>query len=302
MLPDGPLHGGIWPIVYAFFGPDGALDRAAMRRQAQACVAAGAHGIAALGLATEVEKLSPAERHQVMAWLIADVAGAVPVAITVHGETALEQVAFVRAAAELGAACAILQPPPTRPLAEADLARFFAEVAQGSPIPLGIQNAPQYLGVGLGPAAIQGLCRDHPAITLVKAEASALDLADLAAALGDKVRVFNGRGGLELPDCLRAGAAGLIPAPECLDVQLAVWEAFRDGDEARAEAAYAGILPLTVFTMQSIAQLRCYGKRLAARRLGLGAVVDRPPFQAPTPQGLATLERYAAGLGPFAGA
>ena len=299
MVRDGFLPSGIWPIVYAFFGPDGGLDRAAMRRQARACVAAGAPGIAALGLATEVEKLSPGERHRLMAWLLADVGGAVPVAVTVFGETPAAQIAFIRAAADLGAACAILQPPPTRPLAEADLARFFADVAEAAPIPLGIQNAPQYLGVGLSPAAVLALCRDHANIVLLKAETSALEIADLVAALGSRVCVFNGRGGLELPDCLRAGGAGLIPAPECLDVQLSIWAAMQANDEAHAEELYAGILPLTVFTMQSVAQLRCYGKRLLARRLGLGPVVDRPPFQAPTALGLAALDRHAASLGPL---
>ena len=66
---------GIYPILYAFFDREGRLDREAMRRQTDACVRNGAHGIAALGLATEVGKLSLVERHTVMEWLLADVAG-----------------------------------------------------------------------------------------------------------------------------------------------------------------------------------------------------------------------------------
>jgi len=50
---------GIYPILYAFFGPDGRLDEAAMRKQVRCCLAGGAHGLAVLGLATEVNKLSP---------------------------------------------------------------------------------------------------------------------------------------------------------------------------------------------------------------------------------------------------
>ncbi|MBM3396839.1 MAG: dihydrodipicolinate synthase family protein, partial [Betaproteobacteria bacterium] len=49
--------GGIYPMQYAFYDRTGALDEALMRRQVNACVAAGAHGIAVLGLATEVNKL-----------------------------------------------------------------------------------------------------------------------------------------------------------------------------------------------------------------------------------------------------
>jgi len=55
-------------MLYAFFGADGGLDRDAMRRQVHACVANGAHGLAVLGLATEVAKLSGSERHQMVEW------------------------------------------------------------------------------------------------------------------------------------------------------------------------------------------------------------------------------------------
>ena len=54
---------GVYPILYAFFGADGRLDRAAMRRQVEACIRGGAHGIAALGLATEVNKLTDSEKR-----------------------------------------------------------------------------------------------------------------------------------------------------------------------------------------------------------------------------------------------
>jgi len=45
-----PLPHGIVPMQYAFFGPDGALDVGAFRRQVEACLCAGVQGIAILGL------------------------------------------------------------------------------------------------------------------------------------------------------------------------------------------------------------------------------------------------------------
>jgi len=55
---------GVHIILYAMFGADEALDRAAMRRQVELCLKAEVAGIAALGLATEVAKLSFVERCQ----------------------------------------------------------------------------------------------------------------------------------------------------------------------------------------------------------------------------------------------
>jgi 4-hydroxy-tetrahydrodipicolinate synthase len=297
MPPARPAFAGIYPILYAFFTAEGGLDRQAMRRQVEACIAGGAHGVAALGLATEVSKLTPAERRQVMEWVLEDVAGRVPVAITVFGETPAEQIGFVRAAAALGASWCILQPPPTRPISEPELVRFFGTVADAAPIPVGIQNAPQYIGVGLGTEGLLALRRQHANFVLLKGEASALEIARTVEALNGEVTVFNGRGGLELPDVLRAGCAGLIPAPETFDVQVQVFGAMQAGDGLKAERLYREILPLIVFLMQSIEQFICYGKRLTARRLGLGEVHDRAPCQTPEPLGIQAMQRYGARLG-----
>jgi 2-keto-3-deoxy-L-arabinonate dehydratase len=76
----------------------------------------------------------------------------------------------------------------------------------------------------------------------------------------------------------------------------------RSEDEGEAERLYRGILPLVVFLMQSVESFLCYGKRVTARRLGLGEVHDRPPALPPTAFGLASAERYAARLGPYGAA
>ena len=45
--------------------------------------------------------------------------------------------------------------------------------------------------------------------------------------------------------------------------------------------------------------LICYGKRIAAWRLGYADVYDRSPALEPTPFGLACARRYADELGPL---
>ena len=290
--------GGIWPILYAFFGRDGALDRAAMRRQVQAVLAAGAPGMAVMGLATEVAKLSPAERRQVVEWAAEDLGGKIPLAVTIFGATPQEQSAAVAQAAACGAAWVVLQPPRIPGMAEAELLDFFSAVIDRSPVPAGIQNAPELIGIGLGPSAIAELARRCANFTVLKGEGPATLIARVVEETEGKLAVFNGRGGLELPDNLRAGCAGLIPAPDCFEAQIAIFEAMRRGDEAEAERLYREILPAIVFVMQSVDHLICYGKRLAAARLGL-EVFDRAPGLAPNAFGLAAVERFARALGPM---
>ncbi len=297
---------GIYPILYAYFTADGRLDEAAMRKQVRCCLAGGAHGIAVLGLATEVNKLSPQEKRDVVRWSAEEIAGRVPLAVTVAEATAREAADFVVEAADLGAAWCILQPPPVRGLPEAEYIAWYGEVAtmvaHRSAIPIGIQNAAAYIGVGLSANGVAMLARNHANVTLIKAEDSAVDVQRLIEVTGGGLTVFNGRAGMELVDCLRAGCAGLIPAPECADIQASIYNSFIAGDQAAAERDYQRILPLIAFAMQGVAMFLCYGKRVTAWRMGLGEVIERTPALAPTPFGLACARRFADALGPYPGA
>jgi len=288
---------GVYPILYAFFGADGALDEAAMRHQVRACLATGAQGIAVLGLATEVDILTAPEREAVVAWTAEEIAGRVPLAVTIKGESVATQIAEAQAARALGADLAALQPSSDAGDGPGLLAAFGA-VADRLDYPVGIQTAPQYIGRGLSVADIVALHRAHPNIKVLKAEGSAAETAAIMEATDGALALFNGRGGLEFPDVLRAGAVGLIPAPECCDVHQRIYQAMRAGDAAAADAAYREILPLIVFVMQSLESCLLYGKRVAARRLGL-EVFERAPGRAPTPFGLDRAMAWSAHLRPF---
>ncbi len=292
---------GIYPILYAFFDRDGAPLREPIVAQVEAAVRHGAHGVAVLGLATETNKLAERERRQIMAWTAEAVEKRLPLAVTVAEPSVHGQVEFIRAAQAAGADWVILQ-PPAGGFAEPEYIRFFGAVAERVDLPVALQNAAQFLGVGLSNAGLKTLHRNHPNVCLLKGEAPAHVIRRTIEETEGAYRVFNGRGGLELPDNLRAGCAGMIPAPECFDVQVGIYEAMTTGrreDEAEAETRYRSILPLVTFLMSSIDTFVCYGKRLTARRLGIEEVFDRAPCQQPSAFGLAMLERLGSALGPL---
>jgi 4-hydroxy-tetrahydrodipicolinate synthase len=291
---------GIHPILYAFFDRENRLDRDAMRRQIQVVLDAGAPGVAVLGLATEVNKLSDAERRQLVDWTAQDVARRVPLAVTITGDTVDAQRDLARYAIAHGADWLILQPPAQRGQPETYYFDFFAAVMSDLPVPVGIQNAPEYLGVGLGPEAIARLAARHAQFRVLKGEGPAVVIGQTIERVGSLVRVFNGRGGMELVDNLRAGCAGLIVAPDCFDYLLAAYEHFRRGEIDQAEAIYREILPAIVFVMQSLDTLVCYGKRIAAWRMGMTEVFDRAPGLPPTVFGLDAARRFNDRLGPVA--
>jgi 4-hydroxy-tetrahydrodipicolinate synthase len=288
-------------MVYALFGADGRLSREGTRQQVRAMLRHGVQGVAVLGLASEVNKLSLAERRQLMEWVVEDVNGAVPVAVTVAEPNVAEQAAFTQAAKAAGAQWVILQPPPVRDVQETELICFFGAVAERSPLPVAVQNAPGYLGVGLSTAGLAALHRAHANVAILKVESSALAIGQLRDILGDEIDIFNGCGGIDMIDSLRAGAVGIIPGGECFDVLAAI---FRDvstegGDQERATHRYASVLPMLVFLMGSMDTFLVYGKHVLRDRLGIGEIHHRLPFAPPTALGVQIASRYAAALGPL---
>ncbi|WP_379067448.1 dihydrodipicolinate synthase family protein [Mesorhizobium sp. UC22_110] len=291
---------GIHAIVYALFDGEERLDRTAISRQVELCLGAGAHGMAALGLATEVSKLTEAERRTLMDWVAEDTGARVPLAFTIFGASVGEQIAQIRHAEGVGADWVILQPPPVGNYGAAEYIRFFGRVAQATDLPVAIQNAPAFFGRGLTADEIRDLVRQHPNISLVKGEGPVVDIASLISRTEGRVPVFNGRGGLELTDNFRAGCRGMILAPDCIDYAVRAYEAFRSGDEDNAETQYRAMLPAAVFVMQGIENLICYGKRLFGARAGI-PIHDRAPALRPDKIGLEMVERFAAQLGPLPG-
>ncbi len=290
---------GIHAIAYALFTADERLDRAAMRRQTEICLAAGVDGMAALGLATEVSKLREVERRTIMDWTAEDVAGRVPLAFTIYGNSVAEQVEQIHHAESVKADWVILQPPNVGSYSGLEYIRFFGRIADQTTLPVAIQNAPAYMGRGLTADEIRDLVTQHRNVRLLKGEASVVDIQRVIEATEGRLPVFNGRGGLELTDNFRAGVVGMILAPDTIDKQVAIWRAMSEGRTAESDVLYEKALPTILFVMQSIESLICYGKRIYAARAGL-TIYDRAPALRPTPLGLELVAAHAARMGPFA--
>lgn len=292
------VRGGIHAVLYALFDAQGRLDRAAMGQQVQQMLACNVDGVTVLGLATEVQKLSPNEQRNIIQWAAQDVAGQCPLSVTISGNSVDVQRELITYSLQQGASWLILQPPTAGAYSGDVYLDFFASVAEGFEAEFSIQNAPQYLGRSLSAADIGRLTALNSNFLSIKAELSAVDFAALVQTCGKNLSMLNGRGGLEMTDCLRAGAKGFVLAPDMIDFSKIVFDHWIQGDHAAAETAYSEVLPAMVFVMQSIEHLICYGKRIFGARAGI-EIFDRAPALKPTKSGLAMAERWANQLGKF---
>ena len=291
---------GVIPMLYAFFDEGGALDRAAFRRQIEAVLAAGATSLAILGLITEVSALTPQERQLLVDWAVEDIAGRASLIVTISGAGVDEARRLARGAEAAGAHALFIQPPLGARPGEAELSDFFADVMGAVALPCGIQNAPEFLGVGLSAEAVRALAARRPHFRIMKGEGPVAVVKPYVDRLGQAMAVFNGRGGLELPDNLRAGCAGMVPAPDCADIQMDIYAAFVAGDFERMDALYREILPYVVFAMQTISVAVAYGKPMFAARAGIdSACVCRVAPGPRDPFFEAAMRRWSRAFGPY---
>ena len=286
---------GIYPVLYAFFNADGTLDEGAMAIQVDHCLAAGAHGICVLGLVTEVNKLDSAARRHLVEVVGGLLRGRAPYAVTIGEPTSQGQIEFAKMAKQAGADWVILQPPPG-PQREDALIDFFRETAAGIDGEVAIQNNPVNLASSLTVEGVLSLMGQAPNVTLVKAEGWSVDIARLTSETDGSLSIFGGHGGLEFISLMLGGGHGLIPAPDCLALQVRMFELLVSGDsqaQAAAERIHQALLPEIIFMTRNVPGLVYYGKRLFASKLGITTLHDLGPTIKPTAFGLSETTRLA---------
>jgi len=289
---------GVYPMLLAYYRADGELDLPAIAAQSDVLVRHGAHGCAVMGLGTEVNKLSSAERRQVIEAVAERLNGRLPLSVTIGENNVAGQIEFARAAQAVGADWLVLQPPTVGDLPEREVLRFFGKVADALELPFGIQNAPQYLGIGLSNAGLRELRAQHENFRIVKIEDKPLALPPLLEETKGELDVFVGRAGLEAVEALRAGAAGLIPGFETVDRITALYDCLADGRDEGAEEIYRGVEPALLFMLKSINHFVTYSREVAGRRLGHDGIHHRLGVEV-TPLGTSIVERLARELGPL---
>ena len=290
---------GIYPMLYTFFDADGKIDVGVMRRQVDACIGAGAHGIAILGIVGEFNKMDVNERRVVLDVVAEAVEGRVPLAVTIVEPSIPGQINFLRAAEAAGADWIILQPPPIKGIPEAELVRFFANIAESAKVPVAVQNNPVNLDVWLTNSGLQDLRRAAANIVLLKGEGPVTTVSETIATTHGAFDVFCGLGGRELTMSLRAGCVGCVPAPDLVDVQVRIYELMRDGkdqSQAVADELLSLNLPLIQFLLHSPPHMLHYGKHLFAKRIGVHEINPRAPTVVPTEFGASVVARYASNL------
>ena len=269
---------GVFGLLPTPYTDDLEIHTQDLRTVAKFCCESGQHGIVWPVMVGEFYFLGEEERIRNLDAVMEEVNGRLPVVFGCSGVSVPQVLMFARAAQQAGADSIIAMPPVgSNAKIAMDMHRRLADAYDG---PIMVQNAGgQY--TPLTGEQIAELLDDVPRIEYVKEERAPgpQHISEVYGMVGDRVKtIFGGAAGKNLPNELRRGANGCMPACEVGDVLSKVVELWWDGKEDEARALHRNVLPL--INMESHPFMRYILKRrgvftsTAERAPGRGQPLD----------------------------
>ncbi|HEX9637589.1 MAG TPA: dihydrodipicolinate synthase family protein [Acidobacteriota bacterium] len=284
---------GVFSVLATPFSPRDQIDEASLRRIVDRCIAAGVDGLTALGVTSEVGRLSEAERAAVRRAVLDQAGGRVPVVVGATAEGRRQCIEASRAAQQDGAAAVMISPPRLPKLHSDAVVGHYRAVAEAIEIPIVVQDYPPVSGFAMEPALLVRIAREVPSVGAIKLEDPPTPLKTariLDAAGGAPIRILGGLGGVYLLEELLAGAAGAMTGFAFPEILVEVVRRFRAGAVDSAAELFYRYVALMRFEFQEGIGL-AIRKEVLRRRGALVHAAVRPPATTLDPGTGAALDR-----------
>jgi dihydrodipicolinate synthase/N-acetylneuraminate lyase len=271
------MHGVI-PILVTPFTPDGTIDVESLRSVVEFNLNAGVHGLG-IALASEVFKLSEAERDQVASIVVDQVNGRVPVVMNTGAPGTDLSILYSRRAQELGADALMVLPPSLMPATHGEVVAFYQAISAAVSIPIFMQDHPT---ASVSAAAAQEVADSCEWVRHIKVESEPITakIVEMKRALGDRLTIFGGAGGGYFIEELRRGSVGTMPFCSQPETFVQIWDLYQAGDEAGAMTLFNRMLvPVARVVGQSNGIFYYVHKTLLRHR----GIIESATVRAPAP-------------------
>jgi 4-hydroxy-tetrahydrodipicolinate synthase len=273
------VFGGVFSVPPTPFTPSSDVDSDSLKRVVDLFLADGVHGVTALGVTSEVARLTDAERDVVLDIIAAQVNGRVPIVAGTTADGLRTCIEYTRRATAAGASAVMISPPRMVKVNSDAVARHFADVAAAVDIPIIVQDYPPISGYAMEASLLARIAREVPAARTIKLEDPPTPFKTtriLEQANGLDVRIFGGLGGLFLLEELMAGAAGAITGFAYPAILVQIVALFRAGKIDEASEVFYRNVPLMRFEFQEGIGM-AIRKEVLRRRGAIAHAAIRPP-------------------------
>jgi 4-hydroxy-tetrahydrodipicolinate synthase len=244
---------GVFSVLPTPFYPNGSLDLASLRRVVDLYIGAGVNGLTALGVTSEVARLTESERGMVLDTVLTQVNGRVPVVAGTSADGLRVCLEYSRNARAAGAAAVMVSPPRMPKLNSDAVVKGYAALADAMDVEIVIQDYPPVSGYALEPALLARIAREVGPAKTIKLEDPPTPFKTariLEQAQGIKLNILGGLGGVFLLEELMAGAAGVMTGFAYPEILVEVVKAYRAGDIGTAAKVFYGSVALMRFEFQ----------------------------------------------------
>lgn len=269
---------GIFNILATPFDEHQALDLTSLKRLVAFQLDKGAYGLTILGVLGEAAKMNVDERRQVLDTVMETVNGQVPVVVGVSHPHTATVIELSQGAFAAGAAGVMIAPPRMDSPTDDQVLALYKQIAAAVDGSIVVQDFPPINGVIMSPDLLAQIASDIPNARYLKLEDPPL-MQKISAIRErtDQFEIFGGLGGMFLLEELQRGASGTMTGFAFTEILVAVYEAYRAGDEDRAARIFDHYLPLIRYENQPVINLTIR-KEILRRRGAMESATVRDPF------------------------
>jgi 4-hydroxy-tetrahydrodipicolinate synthase len=275
-VPRLALDGIFVPCVTPFTRA-GRLDMDALKACVRFWLENGVSGLVPCGSNGEAPCLSREERKKVIAAVVDEANGKVPVVAGTGSVSTQETVAFTQDAADLNVNAALVVTPFYFRLGDREILAHYRTVSESVDIPIVVYNVPKFTGVSLEPAFIWKLAKESDRIVGLKDSSGNIsNITETLRLAGDRLSVLAGTADATLPTLMSGGRGAVIAVGNVFPkLCVALYKAFKSGRHEEAAKLQNRISYANEVLVRRFNQISAIKE--AMRLLGLSAGYPRKP-------------------------
>ncbi|WP_289039528.1 dihydrodipicolinate synthase family protein [uncultured Zobellia sp.] len=266
---------GVMPAVTTKFNQDDTLHLKMFRKNIEAQVEAGVHGIVLGGSLGEASTLTAEEKKVLIKETIQIVEGKIPVIMTIAEQATTMALQAVKDAQESGANGLMILPPMRYKSTDYETVEYFKEIARSTELPIMIYNNPVDYKIEVTVSMFKELLELKNITAVKESTRDIINIGRLRNAFGKDLSILTGVDPLAL-ESLLIGADGWVAGLVCAfpAETVAIYELAKAGYTKEATEIYRWFLPLLEL---DISPQLVQNIKLAEVATGIGTETVRKP-------------------------
>jgi len=241
--------GGVFNVLSTPIDNSDEIDLPVFEREIEWLLKCGMNG-AVLAMVSEVLRFSAAERRDQWKVAIKFLNGRAPLVVSVGAESSAIAIKLAKDAESDGASALMATPPSAFAATADEVKNYYVKIIEAVKIPVIVQDASNYLGKPIELSTYVELIDTYGNERVqFKPEAKPVKerLQELNKISGNRAKVFEGQGGIDLLDTHPLGVVGTMPGAEVPWALVALWKALNEGNLDQAKAIHNPLSKLISF-------------------------------------------------------